>query len=642
MEAGRGRPAEHRARLAELGRLLRVTEGPVEGPWPLFRELADALFEERHGAGRETHRRLAAAERAQRQGAPHAEVRRALAEAGRSLRAERRGEGSALDGAVRDRFHRAVAITRYQRALAGERFGGESSVEIETQLTDSLIAMFRMKRPGRDGGPIGDLLKNRRLVRPSKLSRWRRRRREARKARLEEKVRELDPSVSFDRLPEPQQELKRSLERMLVEDWYDRARSSIERLAKERRVRPRKLTWDEVGKALGPETLRDLLVGALAGRSDFERDRALPLVEVAKELRTTMLSNALTLGDQQLEPGEQQLVPPFARRAEYRSAESTRNFDGVELHRRVRGPAGVTSTQTFELMWSLGSKMRHQHVHVPFDARVHRLDRPGSAEALADHWRRANLFGELLAARRTGELTPRRWGERTLFDYSSGTKVADLYRHLTGRLSLLRPAALKTSTVGYRIDLYTGPDGKIDRRLHGYEVRAIVGSPGEPQEQRRYRETWLDALQRTLASGDYGIPRSRWKRYLANEMPDHPADRARALEALHYNRADVLDRGPAELAPFLTDRVKGIIEGRGHESYGLRMLVHDFSRDTIWLTLPEGEREAARQRVLDAQRRALQALEQGIETPRVVKDFALSSGLLEQTGRSLGMDVPGP
>jgi hypothetical protein len=631
VQAGRGTLAEHRARLAELGHVLRARTGAKESR-EAFRTLSEQLFRARHGASRDTHGRLAAAERAQREGTQHTKVRRSLAEVGRRLRRERADEGS-----VRDRFDRAVATTRYERALYEGRSGGEASVELESKLTDPIIRLLRMRRRGEGGGPIRDLLRNRHLERPSKLGRWGRRRRERRRARLEAELYAAAESLIPGELTEDQQRARDGLDKMQLEERYDQALLQVEAYARERGVRPGRLSWDEVGDALGIDTQRDLLVGALALRADFARDRSLPLVEMAREPRSVELVTPVTIAGQRFERGTQRLPPLFGRTAEYKSVWSVKDTSGVELHRRVRGRAGQASTDSFHFMWSLDSSMFHQHVHVPFDRRMHRLDRPGATEALVDHWRRASLVGELLDARHFGRLTRRERDDQILRDYSSGTHVADLYGHLSGQRELFRTGALKASTIGYRVKMYRDADGLVNPHLDGYEVRIVRASRPDVPERRNVRERWLDAIQRTLASGDYGLPRSSWRRWMATRLPEEPGARGDALAALHYNRSDVLETAPKELLDMLTPALRDKLEAHGSEDYALRMLVHDWSRDSLWLALPEARRAAAQAEIRRAQRRALAKLRNGNPSHEVVREFASTSGLLEHAARSLGM-----
>jgi hypothetical protein len=299
--------------------------------------------------------------------------------------------------------------------------------------------------------------------------------------------------------------------------------------------------------------------------------------------------------------------------------------------------------------------MHWMHVHIPFRTGKHRAGRrPGASVFLADHWRRANLYGELLTLLREGEIKCIAKGERMReFDYSWGEQVAQLNSHLRGVAPLSRETrdALKMTAVGYRVQIYRDPKGNRLKGVEGYEVRDVDAKPrAETRKDRLRREGWLDAIQRSLYTGHYGINPGSLKRWYKQNVPGGSvAAETDLLNGLHYRHYVsrggnyVLDRGQpvievaAHSERAMGRRVAARLPDLIERNYGVGMLIHDWSLDTMWLDVPRVERRAALLRIEKAQRRALGQLERGADAKRVMRDFVTRTNLLGYTARSLGI-----
>ena len=111
------------------------------------------------------------------------------------------------------------------------------------------------------------------------------------------------------------------------------------------------------------------------------------------------------------------------------------------------------------------------------------------------------------------------------------------------------------------------------------------------------------------------------------------------LERLHYPAAN---HGRVERAPqVVRDLLEKHAELRDLDfgtNSALQMLVHDWSDDTIWISLTDAQRQAAVKKVEGAQVRALQSIVDGKSPTYAVERFVANSKLRPAVARSLGMD----
>jgi hypothetical protein len=233
------------------------------------------------------------------------------------------------------------------------------------------------------------------------------------------------------------------------------------------------------------------------------------------------------------------------------------------------------------------------------------------------------------------------------FGHSNARKLLALMGHLLGAGDKKAVAELKLATVGYRSGIYRHPrSGRRDPTRDGYEIRGIALPPAglEQPATRIKREAYVDALQRALATGYLGIGSRALGRWFADNVArdidktPRPHD---TLRDLHYNRLELLlldgASGPLREALDRRPAAKGLIRRLGKHNPALKMIAHDWSRDTIWLTLTPARRAKARARVLRAQLRAIEDLAQGGRPETVVSDFVARSGLIGHVAQSLGM-----
>jgi hypothetical protein len=113
------------------------------------------------------------------------------------------------------------------------------------------------------------------------------------------------------------------------------------------------------------------------------------------------------------------------------------------------------------------------------------------------------------------------------------------------------------------------------------------------------------------------------------------------LAGLHYNRPvkSLLLEAPAALQGLVTAGAKNNLQSWESQNYGLKMLVHDWSRDPVIAKQPRLVKQ-----VLKAQQAGLQALGalRGNDLEKsftVVRQFVKDSGLYQAYGTSIGMSA---
>ncbi|MCC6747619.1 MAG: hypothetical protein IT371_08180 [Deltaproteobacteria bacterium] len=600
------RPSTFRRDLARVGWELLHRPAGAERDQLLgrFRALSAVAYQRKHGVTvgwlREMERIEAAMKSPE---AVHAE-RDALAALGWELR--RVPSGSRWRAAW-DRWFRATSLAQYLYGAETDvrRPGYRSAVEAETRLTDAMLARMVPSDP-------------------------------------EAGLRPMLAAVGL--LPAaPGTEESRALRDEALKQAVERLGQKLRAVAARLHVPLEKLSWERLGKE-NRQLQRGLLVLAVAATANFHGDRAIPFVTFAPPKRKHRADTARTgFG--------------FLPLVELKSHEDAVALEGIELHHVGRGPAGANTTQTFERVKSMGGDMHHEHVHL--------VRRPGLPAALyfygpegrklgpqarerteaaivTDHWRRANLYFDLRRAAYMGVLERRTSDSLTYYDYTSAEKLGRLYNHLAYGTHL-RASELKMGTVGYRVAIYRNEQGMPDGSLEGYELRSVRDeAPQKDPQDRATREAAVNAIQRSLITGHYGLPPSAlvaWcgELFRANYLRGPVEDR---LAALHYNRpfGKLWASAPAFVKGTLASaEARTRLEEATQTNLGARLLLHDWKHDTTWLGLNRPQRVRALERVHRAQRAALVDVARGVEVDKCVRRFVRESGLVEEVGRSLGI-----
>ncbi len=384
--------------------------------------------------------------------------------------------------------------------------------------------------------------------------------------------------------------------------------------------------------------------------TSFDENRAVPRVSMKKEVALDFARETTFLGTV-YPPGRHRVdVARVFRELEYMSADSVNNVSGLELHFRDNRSAGKVSNDAWTFLDGLGVPRTHQHVHVVAPIPVEALERDpnGQAAAMGDFYRRANLLAEMTdIVDEGGAIAMNVKGGRTFFGYARPDMVWGVTQYFkrlgTSRGSWPLGAEYKHGWVGF-----WGSDKYDEPGLYGLEYRSIRRYSNETN----YREI-LDRLQRSMMSGDYGVPKEKIKRWLAKGGTE--ANAPDAVSASWYNQD-----WPGLLAGAGPD-VKKALEGDGsrlqkrlpirrlmeqsERHAELKMLVHDWSNDP--LVFEDG---AFQKRIIAQQARALRRF-RSLRAPSrrpeakydpinvIVSDFLVDSGLYDAVWRSIG---PGP
>jgi hypothetical protein len=226
------------------------------------------------------------------------------------------------------------------------------------------------------------------------------------------------------------------------------------------------------------------------------------------------------------------------------------------------------------------------------------------------------------------------------FDYLKARGLAelnaDLFSRANGGGGILSHTSLKMAAVGWRTgELYGNP------KMFGFEVRALNPTDNDPAEMR-----FVNAVQKGIVTHSYGLPRTELEAWHETNVgssgtPEKVLKRqSDALQALHYNRSidKLLETAPEALQSSLTPEVVAQLKAKAGENYGLKMLVHDWSKDPALARYPR-----TRSAVVDEQKEALSVLRKPLsdsELKRVVKVFVKRSRLSEVFAASLGTKDP--
>jgi hypothetical protein len=405
---------------------------------------------------------------------------------------------------------------------------------------------------------------------------------------------------------------------------------------------PRFLTWkaglrgsveDVRWDSLSRQQKLDVLRSQSRGRQFFA-SRLIPGVKFRRAIAKPTSARVL-LGGKVAEPGTDTVSVDgvLMDKVEFMGPKAVDDVSGVEMHIRQKGPAGRNARDAFTVAALLDSPARagHQHMPVRIPSRVMKGD-PLERAMLVDFYRRSNMVGELESVLDGYALSPVRDGAVTYFDFLQADGLSAMNQHLDSMARTGRPAlgndSLKMGAVGFRTGELYG-----DRKMIGFEVRTLS------KDRVQSRDVFVDAVQKGLLTGKYGLARStfaRWHDAAVGESATASAQ-GRALAGLHYNRSvgALLADAPADLQAALGGKAGQRIRAEADKAYGLKMLVHDWGRDPAL-----GGDAAARRTVRAAQLKGLERLAAGADAHDVTRRFVKESGLYDTFSRSIGMGDP--
>ena len=202
----------------------------------------------------------------------------------------------------------------------------------------------------------------------------------------------------------------------------------------------------------------------------------------------------------------------------------------------------------------------------------------------------------------------------------------------------------KIGWVGFR-----GSDKYDEPGLYGLEYRSISAYVNETNYQEN-----LDRIQQSMMKDDYGIPKERIRRWLAQKKNKDAVSSAVASVWYNQDWADVLAGAAPEVKKALDPDSSKLIEKMSFGIYGalrrgwiksplakrltnennrteLKMLVHDWSNDPLVF-----EDETFQKRIIAHQVRALARFQEGETINVLVSDFLVDSGLYAAVSNSIG------
>ena len=592
---------------------------------------------------------------------------------------------------LRSRLNRVTAQAQFERGLALGRLGFHSSTELET--SPLLPQLLPLLEPTGDGTIAGLLAGGRRFLQ-------RKTEREAvygaaDEAHLESLLAQRRRGAHWAEQPASVRDAAMRLLRLDLEEGYLKALATVEHIAAKLGQAPRELRWDQLIGQLGTRAghhsltapmLWDVIAAAVAD-GDWKGDRGLKLMQLKPGAHSLYLPKAITLAGVTTPRGHHLVDPKLCPLVQYVSRPSAEVLRGVELHRTMRTvSAGQNAVESFAIINELlGGELDHQHVHMPFlvgKHRRHRAEQPGID--LADAYRVASIGIELDRMGR-GAAIRAIHDERDIYiDYSDARKIRRVFDHLAGGPPLAR-SEIKAATIGYRVGIYG------DERLEGWESRMIRTRGSGAYEPEHWAKK-LDATQRTLGTGRYWLlPETRawWmRRMMRAEGPSvEPAassqtaslrtrlkaegkpqlkgrgrpeavekllarrqatrSKSRAafdqlatlLGQLHFNRAysELFAQGPAYLGRVLTNPLQRRLIELSEANQALKMLVHDWRRDTVWADMRAKERKTRQGQVINAQLAGLRAIAAGKDATTVMAHFVKDSGLQAVFDRAQGI-----
>lgn len=398
-----------------------------------------------------------------------------------------------------------------------------------------------------------------------------------------------------------------------------------------------KVKWNQLNSDQKLELLRSQTRG-----QDFFANRRIPGVVFRRDIAKPR-GKSVTLGGNEAGASERKVNVDnvLMRKVEHLGPTTVKKVNGVEFHVRQKARASKNVKDAWALNGLFGrpksKNYGHQHIPNRLPKKVLRGD-PVKRAALVDFYRRANMAAELRAVLDGSLLQPVRKDNVVFFDFLKSGGLKRLNEHFHGLSSrgseTLRNSELKMGAVGFRKGSLYG-----NKNMFGFEVRTLG-------QNKKEMGTFVDAVQRGVLTGHYGVKSNQMQRWHAKNVGKKGKGSRRylkkqgeVLSGLHYNRSvgKLLSGASAEIKPLLTDKVKTALQEKADKHYGLKMLIHDFSRDPALQGSGKGKQRA---KVLEAQKEGLRALERGGDPSKIVRNFAKNSGLYEVYARSIGMRDP--
>lgn len=388
--------------------------------------------------------------------------------------------------------------------------------------------------------------------------------------------------------------------------------------------------WDELSR----DQKLDLLRVQSRGRQFFS-DRRIPgiLFRGSLPVPPVGMRRGVTVSGRPPADNRLDVSQALLPMVEYVGPNAVEDVSGVEFHVRQAGPAGrnLGDARTISSVLRVWDPGMHQHITGHVSPAVMRGDAVERFR-LVDFHRRVNTLAEMRAVLAGGSLQRVQEGTVTYFDFMHASDLGVMNEHFDalshGRSSpIYDHSQLKMAAVGFRTGELYG-----NRRMFGLEVRTLSADPDG------HNDELVDAVQRGVIGGDFGLPRSTLEDLHTAAVGSARNPRAiiqaenHALAGLHYNRdiSEMVAHAPEGVQ--IDDGARQQLQQHAEQYLGLKMLVHDWSRDPALA----GNASAAA-RVRTAQNTGLRALASGRSPDEVVHGFVQSSGLVDVFSHSLGI-----
>lgn len=389
-----------------------------------------------------------------------------------------------------------------------------------------------------------------------------------------------------------------------------------------------KTPWRDIAPYKQIEILR---AGAASKGTSFFQDRRIPDVKYEQgffanvEKPTEFLGKVYTEGLQSIWPKEFLKGP-----IEYMGPMN--RPDAVELHFRIKKPAGETSKEARKFQEIIGVKPTHQHVYIVNPIPFKRLEKNPKLIATqnADFYRRVNLAAEMIGVMEDGsKIRERTHGKGRdqiyLFGALKPENLVKMAKYLEakGKREEVKPLKddLKIAWVGFR-----GSDKFDEPNLMGFEFRSV----GVNSDLALY-ERLLNTIQKSWIQQRMGIPVSKIQSWLEE---GYSGDFERALTENWYQKewSEVVAKAPKEIAKELSWwELRGLKSKFGVEHQEAKMLFHDWSKDPLFFDDVE-----AQATIREAQIQAVKSLKnQSSEISTIMRKFFIQSGLYESVLKSL-------
>jgi hypothetical protein len=394
----------------------------------------------------------------------------------------------------------------------------------------------------------------------------------------------------------------------------------------------RQIEWDALDYKTQIRLIREV---SSKRRQSFFSDRRAHGLVTRKTLTLEFEQTTVFLG-KTYPPGSHTIdvSSVLAAKVEYAGPNDLNSFGGIELHFRSGQVSGQTSNDAWKLLDGLRIPRNHQHVHVlaPLNAADFGPNPEVHAALMGDFFRRANLAAEMLTVlHEGGSIAPEVYDGITFFDSVPAHNLSGVTSYFLQFGKGHAPpigAQYKLGWVGMRgTDTYDKPG------LWGLEMRSI-SSGTDPEAARGF----LNGVQQSMNSGNYGIPREQIGRWLADVHESRIASRianvwyGQSVNTLFQRATPPIQAKFGEGAAALAAREKILDAMTGRKE--VKMVLFDWSSDPLVFENP-----ALAEKIIAEQLRAIDRI---LTTPEpnvndIISDFLVDSGLYAEVMRSLGV-----